>query len=106
MQVAQPGPRHEQTRTCVGLAAQLQQHATVTTAAEALNERFTAYGTELTTVGVFKYLGRMLAGDDNDTQAVRVQLMKTRGTWARLGKVLQKENVPPQISGMFYRATI
>ena len=37
---------------------------------------------------------------------VRAQLMKARGTWARLGKVLQIENVPPRISGMFYPATI
>ena len=57
-------------------------------------------------VEVFKYLGRVLAGDNNNTQMVRAQLMKARGTWARLGKVLQFENVPPLISDMFYWATI
>ena len=80
IQVAQPGSRHKHTRTCVGLAAQLQQHTTAATAAEALNKRFTAYGMELATVGFFKYLGRLLAGDDNNIQAVRAQLMKARGT--------------------------
>jgi hypothetical protein len=37
---------------------------------------FTAYGDKLERVEVFKYLGRLLAYDDNDTQAVRNNLKK------------------------------
>ena len=76
MHVGQPGPRHKQTRTCAYLATQSQQHATAATAAEALEERFTAYRTELTVVDLFKYLGQLLTGDDKDIQVVRVQSMK------------------------------
>ena len=37
---------------------------------------FTAYGEQLERVDVFKYLGRLLAMDDNDMQAVRSNLKK------------------------------
>jgi hypothetical protein len=36
----------------------------------------------------FRYLGRLLLQDDDDVQAVRNQLCKARGTWARIGQVL------------------
>jgi hypothetical protein len=37
----------------------------------ALQQLFTAYGAELERWEVFKYLGRLLAYNNNDTQAVR-----------------------------------
>ncbi|KAL9183034.1 hypothetical protein ACHAXT_004821 [Thalassiosira profunda] len=72
----------------------------------ALRRQFTAYGDEnvLDRVEVFKYLGRLLAMDDNDAQAVRAQLRKARKTWMRVGKVLRGENASPKVCGMFYRA--
>jgi hypothetical protein len=36
---------------------------------------------------VFRYLNRLLSQDDDDVQAVRSQLCKARGTWARIGQV-------------------
>jgi len=42
----------------------------------ALQNTFTAYGKGLERVEVFKYLGRLLAYDDNDSQAVRGNLKK------------------------------
>ena len=55
---------------------------------------------------VFKYLGRLLAQDDDNTQVIRVQLRKARGTWARVGQVLQAENVPPRVAVKFYKAVV
>jgi hypothetical protein len=57
-------------------------------------------------VEVFKYLGRLLAQDDDDTQAIRAQLRKARSTWARVGQVLWAENVPPQVATKFYKAVV
>ena len=62
--------------------------------ARALEVEFTAYGEPLEQVGVFKYLGRLLAMDDNDMQAVRHNLRKARGVW------------PPRVCGMFYKAVV
>ncbi len=55
---------------------------------------------------VFRYLGRLLSQDDDDIQAVRSQLCKARGTWARIGQVLRRENAPPQVSAKFYKAIV
>jgi hypothetical protein len=53
-----------------------------------------------------QYLGRLLAQDDDNIQAIRNQIRKARGTWARIGQVLTGENTPPRVSGKFYKAII
>ena len=67
---------------------------------------FTAYGEPLEQVDVFKYLGRLLAMDDNDMQAVRHNLRKARGVWKRISVLLRRENLPPRVCGMFYKAVV
>ena len=52
---------------------------------------------------MFKYLGCLLAQDDNDVQAVRQQIRKAWGTWARVGQVLQGENAAPRVAAKFYK---
>jgi hypothetical protein len=48
----------------------------------------------------------MMAQDDNDIQAVWHQLRKAWGTWARVGQVLRRENVPPWVAAKFYKAVV
>ena len=57
-------------------------------------------------VEVFKYFGRLLAQDDNDTQAIGQQLRKARSIWARVGQVLRGENVGPRIAAKFYKTVV
>ena len=75
-------------------------------AARAQEETFSAYGVELDQVEVFKYLGRLLASDDNDSQAMRSNLKKARRCWSRISRVLRAENAEPRVCGMFYKATV
>ena len=49
------------------------------TSIRALEVRFTAYVKEMERVEVFKYLNRLLAFNDNDTQAMRGNLKKDHG---------------------------
>jgi hypothetical protein len=63
-------------------------------------------GEELQRVEVFKYLGRLLLHDDNDTQAMRANLAKARRCWAQVFQVLRSENASPKVCGVFYKATI
>ena len=74
--------------------------------AEALRKSFSAYGDVLERVEVFKYLGRLLAMNDHDAQAVRAQLRKARKTWMRVGNVLRGENAAPKVCGKFYKAVV
>ena len=72
----------------------------------ALCQQFTVHGDLLERVEVFRYLGHLLLQDDDNIQAVRSQLCKARGTWARVGQVLRKENSPPRVSTKFYKAIV
>jgi hypothetical protein len=76
------------------------------TAALALRQQFTIHGDVLEWVKVYKYLGQMMAQDDNDTQAICAQLRKARATWAWVGKVLWGENTSPTVAAKFYLAVI
>ncbi len=55
---------------------------------------------------MFKYLGRMMAQDDDDVQAIQEQLRKARSAWARVGQVLRSENASPFVAARFYKAII
>ncbi len=62
----------------MGMARGQQQEATVVSALT-LCHQFLVHGDTLKRVKVFKYLGRMMAQDDNDVQAMQHQLCKARG---------------------------
>ena len=83
-----------------------QQRESAVSAALALRHQFTVHGDVLERVEVFKYLGRLLAQDDDDAQAIRQQLRKARGVWARVGQILRGENVGPRIAAKFYKAVV
>jgi hypothetical protein len=97
---------HWRTESCsIGTERRVQREAAVTSAL-ALRCTFTVHGDVLERVEVFKYLGRLLAQDDDDVQAVRQQIRKARGTWARVGQVLRGENAAPRIAAKFYKAVV
>ena len=83
----------------------MQYKATVV-AARILEVQFTMYGEELEQVEIFQYLGRLLAFDDNDIQAVGCNLKKARKSWSRISRVLRAENASPRVCGLFYKATV
>jgi hypothetical protein len=72
----------------------------------ALRQQYTIHGDVLERVEVYKYLGRMMAQDDDDAQANCPQLRKARATWAQVGKVLKGENTPPTVAAKFYLAVV
>ncbi len=106
MQVNPFYPRHYATRECqVGVERKQQRKAAVQLAL-ALWEQFSIHGDVLERVEVFKYLGRLLAQDDNDIQAVCAQIRKAGATWSRVGQVLWSEHAPPQVTAKFYTAVV
>ena len=97
---------HQTTKTCEAMHPVRLQQKAVSDSAVALDAKFYAYGEELERVEVFKYLGRLIASDDDDTQAVRGNLAKARRVWARISRVLRAENASARVCGMFYKATM
>ncbi len=75
-------PRHSFLKECqVGVKRKQQWEAAVTSAL-ALWQQFNVNEDVLEWVKVFKYLGCLLAQDDNDILAIRAQLQKAHATRA------------------------
>ncbi len=72
----------------------------------ALHHQFTVHRDALEKVKVFKYLGRMMAQDGNDLQAMQYQQHKAWGIWARVGQVLRSENTTLWVAAKFYKAVV
>jgi hypothetical protein len=106
MQVNPLYPRHRFLKECqVGVEQKMQQEAAVTLAL-ALHQQFSVDEEVLERVEDFKYLGCLLAQDDDDIQANRTQLWKTCTTRAWVGQVLQSKNVSPHVAAIFYKAVV
>jgi hypothetical protein len=98
--------RHYKTALCLDGVARREQYAAAKRVHLSLSQTFTAYGESLERVEVFKYLGGLLAYDNNDAQAVRGNLKKVRGIWSRLSRTIRAENASPCTCGIFYKATV
>jgi hypothetical protein len=91
---------------CNGHGKMTIQQEAVVASALALRCQFTVQKDALEKVEVFKYLGRMMAQDNNDVQAMQHQLRKARGTLACIGQMLRSENVTPRVAAKFYKAVV
>jgi hypothetical protein len=98
--------RHQCTRLCQEGWKRKMKHEAAETARVALVQLFTAYKDKLERVEVFKYLGRLLAYNDNNTQAMRANLRKVRKSWGQVSYVLRAENALPKVCDVFYKATV
>ena len=72
-------PRHIHLQVCQTGAERRTQRDSAITLALALWQLFYVEGEVLEKVESFRYLGRILAQDDEDVRAVRSQIKKARG---------------------------
>jgi hypothetical protein len=82
------------------------QHEATEAARIAHARTFTAYMEDLKRVEVFKYLGKLLAYENNDSQAMESNLKKARKSWVQVSCVLRAEYASPRVSGVFYKAIV
>ena len=73
--------KHQRTWLCHVGWEWRKQHEAAEAARIALARTFTAYREDLERVEVFKYLGRLLTYDNNDSQAMRLNLKKACNSW-------------------------
>jgi hypothetical protein len=99
-------PWHIHSQVCKLGAEQWTQQDLVVMAVFALHKLFYVKGGLLKKVDLFRYLGRILDQDNDDVRAIRNQIKKARGIWARVGQILTVENTPPKVSTKFYKAVV
>jgi hypothetical protein len=106
MQVYPAYPRHIQTQECqIRVERKLQRELAVCSAL-ALCRQFSVHRDVLECVEVFKYLGHLLAQDNDNAQAIQQQLQKAWGVWAHVRQVLRGENTATRIAAKFYKAVV
>ncbi len=106
MQCTPRYPQHIHTQICsLGTEGRTQQDSAVM-AALALHKLFHVEGELQEKVDSFRYLGWILAQDNDDVRAVRNQIKKAWGIWARVIQVLMADNTPPKVSTKFYKAVM
>jgi hypothetical protein len=106
MQVNPIYPRHQYSKECQVGVEHRKQRETAISSALALCQQFMVHRDVLECVKVFKYLGWMMAQDNDDIQAIWAQLQKARATWARVSQVLWSKNASPPIAARFYQAIV
>ena len=60
----------------------------------------------LKTADCFKYLGRLIAGDDLDLAAALRNIARARAKWGQISRLLQQETASPRIASRFYMAIV
>ena len=61
---------------------------------------------EIERVARFRYLGRILDENDDDSHAIERQLSRAKARWGRIASVLRSEGVNSRTMGYFYKAVV
>ena len=67
---------------------------------------FKVGGEEIKRVREFKYLGRIVSEDDDDTPAIEANIKKARTKWAMFKRLLTRERASRRVMGHFYKAIV
>ena len=71
-----------------------------------MERELTAYGSPLSQVTSFNYLGRVLVAEEEKWPAVVRNLRRARQKWERLARILSREGADAQKSGQIYLAVM
>ena len=105
MQTANPD-RHWKSDTCKKLQVRRSNEKAALKQWEAESVGFTINGEKIERVKEFRYLGRILTEDDDDSRCIEDQLKRARSRWWRMAKLLKREEVNSLYMGRFYMAVV
>ena len=80
--------KHQKTKTCEEGRKRREMERKQDQQAEAGDRKFFVCGKELERVHEFKYLGRVLCEDDDDTTNIIKQISRGRQKWNLIAKIL------------------
>ena len=94
--------KHTDSFTCKRGAPRHSNEVKQDKQSEANDVKFYVDGNEIERVCYFKYLGRVLTEDDNDTMCIDYNLRKARGQWNSIAKILKREGASAKCMAKFY----
>ena len=97
---------HHETSGCQKFAVRRDKLIKQKRQAAATEVSFSINGEQIERVAQFRYLGRILDENDDDTHASFRQLARARTKWNRIGRVLRSEGMKPRAMGYFYKAVV
>jgi hypothetical protein len=100
------GPKHQATKDCKKSAATRQRRHDAVEQEVAEATIFYIDGRPIKNVKEFKYLGRILDDEDDDSPAIARNLKRARQKWGMIGRILSKEGASPQAMATFYKAIL
>jgi hypothetical protein len=98
--------QHQKTATCRKARGRRTHEEMQDKQADAEEVKFTVYGKELERVGEFKYLGRVLADDDDDTASIVGNIKKARQRWNCIANILKREGANAKTMAKIYMAVV
>ena len=98
--------KHRGTQMCVRARQREDRRKQKVANEEAAKTKFTINGQPIEMVSEFKYLGRVLANDDDDWPAVRANIRKARARWGQVARILSREGANAGTMAYFYKAVV
>ena len=100
-----PG-RHPRTETCRKLRKRRENERLQDLQALAEETKFKVEGEEIERVREFRYLGRVLREDDDDTICIDEQIRRARKRWQSVARILKRDGANAKTMGKFYLAIV
>ena len=98
--------RHEDNATCKKLQKRRTNEIMQDKQAEANDVTFSVNGKCIERVRHFKYLGRWISDNDDDTKCIQENLKKARQRWNCIANILKREGANAECMGRFYQAIV
>ena len=98
--------KHQNTQTCKKGRTRRRNEDLQDKQAEGDKVEFKVYGETLERVKEFKYLGRILREDDDDTACIINQVKRARQKWNAIARILKREGANARIMAKFYMAVV
>ena len=97
---------HQKTATCRKARGRRTHEVMQDKQAKAEDAKFVVYGKELERVGEFKYLGRVLADNDDDTKCIEGNIRKARARWNCIANILKRDGANAKCMAKIYMAVV
>ena len=98
--------RHRNTKLCKTETPRYQRYLRHLAEQESRKVVFNVGGEAIKRVNTFKYLGRIVSEDDDDTPAIEANIKKAKAKWAMFKRLLTRERCSRRIMGHFYKAIV